>query len=81
MARGEIMKCVWLVCLVAVDVAPLVVDTRVGKEDGATPPVDSAITIGAETGLGGWFFQGDLDDVMYFTRVLTPQEIGTLAAN
>ena len=41
----------------------------------------TSITMGAETGSGGWFFNGDLDDVMIFSRVLTAQEVVTLAAN
>jgi hypothetical protein len=41
----------------------------------------TSITIGAETGSGKWLFRGDLDEVMIFARLLSPQEIAQLAAN
>jgi hypothetical protein len=41
----------------------------------------AAITLGAETGTGGTPWKGALDDVVIFSRVLSSDEIKTLAAN
>ena len=41
----------------------------------------TSITIGAETGTSGSLWKGALDDVVIFARVLTADEIKTLAAN
>jgi hypothetical protein len=41
----------------------------------------AAITIGAETGTGGSPWKGALDDVVIFSRVLSAEEIRTLAIN